>query len=115
MDTVSKYHPLKHYRWGKDCDGWNLVDNETLSVKMERMPAYTAEALHYHSAAQQFFFVLKGEALFEIEGEKITVGQEQGILVRPGQKHRIINGSEETLEFLLCSQPNTANDRHNCE
>ena len=115
MNTVSKYNPLKHYRWGKDCDGWNLVDSETLSVKLERMPAYTAEALHYHAEAQQFLFILKGEALFEIEGERITIPKEQGIHVHPGQKHRIINGSEETLEFILCSQPNTANDRYNIE
>lgn len=115
MNTVSKYHPLKHYTWGKDCDGWNLVDSETLSVKQERMPAYTAEALHYHKRAQQFFFILKGEALFEIEGERRTVRKGEGIGIAPGQKHRIINGTEETLEFILCSEPNTANDRYNIE
>jgi hypothetical protein len=46
MQRVSKYEPLNHYKWGNDCDGWVLVDAENLSVKQERMPAQTAEALH---------------------------------------------------------------------
>jgi hypothetical protein len=37
--VVSKQQPLKHYVWGGDCDAWNLVDEEALSIKQERMPA----------------------------------------------------------------------------
>ena len=43
MKAVSKYQPLKHYKWGSDCDGWNLVDEDALSVKQELMPAGTKE------------------------------------------------------------------------
>jgi hypothetical protein len=43
MKAVSKYQPLKHYKWGNDCDGWNLVDEDSLSVKQELMPAFTQE------------------------------------------------------------------------
>jgi len=60
MKKVSAKEPLKHYQWGDGCDGWNLVDEPTLSVKKERMPPGTTEALHYHENAQQFFFILKG-------------------------------------------------------
>ena len=58
--VVSKYNSIKHYKWGNDCDGWTLVDEAALSVKQERMPAGTSEALHYHKEAQQFFYILKG-------------------------------------------------------
>jgi mannose-6-phosphate isomerase-like protein (cupin superfamily) len=115
MKIASKDNPLKHYQWGDNCDGWNLVDESSLSVKLERMPPHTAEQKHFHEKAQQFFYILKGEAVFEIERERITVKQEQGIYLKPGKLHKIINENDEDLEFLLSSQPSTANDRINVE
>jgi mannose-6-phosphate isomerase-like protein (cupin superfamily) len=111
--VVSKTNPLHHYIWGNNCDGWTLVDKNDLSVKLESMPAGTEEVLHYHENAQQFFFILKGVAAFEIEGTLIMVNKNQGISINPKEKHRIINESDEELEFILCSQPSTLGDRHN--
>lgn len=113
MTKVSKYEPLKHYQWGNACDGWNFVDEPSLSVKQERMPAGTAEALHYHEHAQQFFFILEGIATFEIDNEFITVNAQEGIHIKPKQKHRISNQSATDLLFILSSQPDTAGDRIN--
>ena len=120
--VVSRLHPLKHYLWGDNCDGWNLADQPGLSVKMERMPPHTAEASHYHELARQFFFILKGVAVFEITGEggagegpvvkeRIMVAAQEGLEIPPLLRHRIINETEEDLEFILCSQPSTAGDR----
>ena len=113
--AVSKYQPLKHYKWGSDCDGWNFVDEESLSVKQELMPAGTSEVKHFHQSAQQFFFILKGIATLEIEDATIQVNEGEGLHIEPGSKHRILNESNEDLEFILCSQPSTKNDRINCE
>ncbi|MEN9684789.1 MAG: hypothetical protein RLZZ28_575 [Bacteroidota bacterium] len=113
MRKVSDKEPLKHYQWGMNCDGWNLVDESSLSVKKERMPAGTSEALHYHSEAQQFFFILKGVATFEIGSEMIELREQEGIHIKPGTVHRVANHRNEALEFILSSQPSTANDRHN--
>lgn len=115
MKPVSKYEPLKHYKWGDDCDGWNLVDNSSLSVKQERMPVNTSEERHYHQHAQQFFFILKGRATFEMEDSVIEIKQGEGLHVEAGKSHRILNRAGEDLEFLLCSQPSTTNDRINCK
>jgi len=115
MKTVSKHHPLQHYLWGDQCDGWNLVDNTALSVKMERMPPNTGEQEHYHEIARQFFFVLKGRAVFHTAEGRIKLGEQEGLEIRPGLRHRILNEGTEDLEFILCSQPSTAGDRINCE
>jgi mannose-6-phosphate isomerase-like protein (cupin superfamily) len=115
MKAVSKYQPLKHYKWGSDFDGWNLVDGDALSVKQELMPAETKEVKHYHQTAQQFFYILKGKATFEIEDSIIEINEGEGLHVEAGKKHRILNASREDLEFILCSQPSTKNDRINCE
>lgn len=115
MKPVSKYQSLKHYKWGNDCDGWNLVDATSLSVKQERMPSGSSEEKHYHQHAQQFFFILKGKAQFEIEDETIEVNEGEGLYIDAGKEHRIVNHTTEDLEFILCSQPSTVNDRINCE
>jgi len=110
---VSIQAPLAHYQWGDGCDGWNFVEESTLSVKQERMPAGTSEALHYHQHAQQFFFILKGSAMFEIEDERIIVNEMEGIHIPAGKQHRIINHTTSAIEFILSSQPSTMGDRVN--
>ncbi len=115
MDILSKDTSLDHYQWGDACDGWVLVEEESLSVKLERMPAHTAENLHYHEHALQFFFILKGEATFEINNERVTVKTSEGVHVKPGHRHRILNNTDDDLEFILSSQPSTAGDRINCD
>ncbi|MES2005079.1 MAG: cupin domain-containing protein [Bacteroidota bacterium] len=110
---VSIQNPLTHYQWGNACDGWNFVEETALSVKQERMPAGTAEALHYHQQAQQFFFILKGNATFEIDGALLILNEQEGIHIKAGQQHRIINHTSADLEFILTSQPSAEGDRYN--
>jgi mannose-6-phosphate isomerase-like protein (cupin superfamily) len=114
MPIINKEKALQHYTWGEDCIAWVFVDTDELSVKQERMPQHTAEALHYHEKAQQFFFILKGIATFEVEGKESIVKANEGFYIDPGIKHRIINNSSEDLEFILGSQPSTNKDRFNC-
>ena len=78
------------------------------------MPAHSSEETHYHQKAQQFFFILQGEAVFEIEGQVQRVHAQQGIHILPGQKHQVKNQGDSVLEFILSSQPSTANDRVHC-
>lgn len=112
--VVSISRPLSQYNWGKNCEAWNFVDNEELSVKLEKMPAGTEELLHYHNHSQQFFYILKGKAVFEVDEVILIVHQGEGLLIEPGRNHRIMNKEEEqVLELLVCSQPSTHNDRQN--
>ncbi|HVM87714.1 MAG TPA: cupin domain-containing protein [Puia sp.] len=104
-----------HYKWGDDCDGWVLVDEKSLSVKVERMWPNTSEQKHYHEKAKQFFFILKGIAVFEVQQERISVKAGDGIYIEAGKEHRILNEEDEYLEFTVTSQPSTNGDRINIE
>lgn len=101
----------QYYTWGKLCDSWVLVDTEALSIKQESMPKDTREKLHFHANAQQFFFILKGEATFYIDNEKIILNEQKGIKINANEKHYIANEMNEQLDFLVISQPSTNNDR----
>ena len=104
-----------HYIWGAGCDSWVFVDADALSVKMESMPPKTKENAHYHLKASQFFYLTKGEALFHIKGEKVLVSEGEGIQISPELVHFIENTSDEAIDFLVISQPTTANDRFTIE
>jgi mannose-6-phosphate isomerase-like protein (cupin superfamily) len=101
----------EHYTWGGQCDGWHLVKDDMLSVIEEQMPAGAFEVLHYHGHAQQFFFVLSGEAVMEVEGCGIRLTAREGLRIPPGVPHQIRNDSREPVHFLVISQPPSHGDR----
>jgi mannose-6-phosphate isomerase-like protein (cupin superfamily) len=111
--VVSASHPLSKYNWGSNCQAFNFVDNENLSVKLESMPGETEELLHFHHHAQQFFYIVKGRAVFEVDEVILIVHEGEGLHIEAGRRHRIMNKDKAPLDFLVCSQPTTQNDRQN--
>jgi len=101
----------EHYIWGVGCDGWRLADEPDRSIIHERMPPGTQEMRHYHERAKQYFFVLSGTAVIEINGVDIHLSAHEGVSVSPGTPHCIRNDSQADTEFLVISQPNTKGDR----
>ncbi|HEX2984678.1 MAG TPA: cupin domain-containing protein [Ignavibacteriales bacterium] len=102
-----------HYKWGDSCDGWHFLQTNDLAVIKEKMPPHTAERLHYHEKARQFFFILSGEAVFEIEGKRYKAAANEGMHIEPKAKHKIINESGSDLKFIVISQPESHGDRVN--
>jgi len=101
----------EHYRWGVDCDGWHLVKDTELSVIEEFMPPGAAEIRHYHERSQQFFYILTGEVLMEINGENKLIAAGSGVRILPGTRHQIRNPSSGPVRFLVVSQPPSHDDR----
>ena len=105
----------EHYKWGgahgTDCDGWHLVKTPELSIIEEFMPASTSEVRHSHVHAQQFFFVLEGELTLEVEYHHFAVRAGEGIEISPGQRHQVLNNSENSVRMIVTSQPPSHGDR----
>lgn len=101
----------EHYKWGDDCDGWHLLKSESLSVISEKMPPGAREVLHYHSKSQQVFYLLSGEADFEVEDEILTVSANESLHIPAKTWHRIKNKSNADLTFLVISEPKAQGDR----
>src|ERR1700684_2856947 len=101
----------EHYRWGADCDGWHLVKDKQLSVIEELMPPGAAELRHHHDRSQQFFYILTGEVLMEINGENMLIPAGSGVRILPGTRHQIRNPSSSPVRFLVVSQPPSHGDR----
>jgi mannose-6-phosphate isomerase-like protein (cupin superfamily) len=101
----------EHYIWGDACDGWHLVREPDLGVIEECMPSGTAEVRHYHQKARQFFYVLTGAAVMEVDGRDVSLTAGQGLHIAPGVPHRIRNESAEPVRFLVVSHPHSHGDR----
>ncbi|MBV8468340.1 MAG: cupin domain-containing protein [Burkholderiaceae bacterium] len=105
----------EHYLWGGICDGWHLLKSQDLSVIQEYVPAGASEVNHFHTNAQQFFYVLTGVATLEFDGHAHQVNAGQGIHIPAGTPHRFANCSSEGVSFLVISSPSTAGDRTNID
>jgi mannose-6-phosphate isomerase-like protein (cupin superfamily) len=104
-----------HYTWASVCDGWRLIDTPGLSVVEERVPPGAGEIRHYHNEARQFFYVLSGAAVLEMEGREDQIPAGSGIEVAPGVQHKFMNQSEQDVVFLVISSPSTKADRIDVE
>lgn len=101
----------RHYLWGSRCDGWHLLEGDDLSVIEERVPPGAGEARHRHRRARQFFYVLSGEVVLEMEGESHRLGPGQGLHVPPGAAHQLRNEGAIDACFLTISSPKSHGDR----
>jgi mannose-6-phosphate isomerase-like protein (cupin superfamily) len=108
---IKSIQNTEHYSWGEGCDAWHLLKSTGLSVIQERMAPGTSERTHSHQRAQQLFYILSGEATFELNAERLVVKTHEALHVPAGAKHVVANNTGEDLEFLVISQPPAQGDR----
>lgn len=109
--TIISVNNADHYIWGENNHGWHLLKNNDLSVIEERMDPRSSEHLHYHEQAQQLFYILSGEAIFELEEKQIHLAPGETIHIPPGMSHKISNTGSTYLRFLVISNPKSHGDR----
>lgn len=110
---IKKRDNSDHYNWGSHCSGWHLLRSGELSVIEEVMPPGTKEQIHMHHNSEQFFYILRGEAVFELQEGAYAVSEGEGFSIKPQTKHRIRNDRPDELVFLVVSHPCARADRVN--
>jgi mannose-6-phosphate isomerase-like protein (cupin superfamily) len=63
---------------------------------------------HYHKLSEEFYFVLEGSGVIEIDGETRNVISGDAILIPPGAWHQIT--ATKTLRFLCCCAPSYSHE-----
>lgn len=81
---------------------------EKQSLAEARVPAGGATQRHYHKLAEEFYFILEGGGMMEIDGEARAVGPGDAILIPAGAWHTI--RAEDDLRFLCCCAPPYAHE-----
>lgn len=77
------------------------VANQSLAEAT--LSAGAATERHYHRLSEEFYYLLAGRGVMEIEGEEREVGPGDAILIPAGAWHQI--RAMEPLRFLCCCAP----------
>ena len=63
---------------------------------------------HYHKKTEEFYFILEGEGIMEVDAERRTIAPGDAILIPPGAWHQIT--ASQPLRFLCCCAPPYSHD-----
>lgn len=82
------------------------VQNQSLAEAT--VPASCATQRHHHKLSEEFYFILEGTGVMEIDGARREVKAGDAILIPPGAWHQINANAE--LRFLCCCAPPYAHE-----
>ena len=82
---------------------------EKQSLAEATVPAGGATERHYHKLSEEFYFILDGAGMVEIDGESQHVGPGDAILIPARSWHQIM-AADASLRFLCCCAPPYSHD-----
>ena len=86
----------------------SILDRSNAPVKSQSLaeatvPTGTSTQRHHHKISEEFYFILEGHGVMEIDGETRDIKEGDAILIPAGSWHQITAG--EHLRFLCCCAP----------
>lgn len=78
---------------------------ELQSLAEATLPPGGATQRHYHKVSEEFYFILEGTGLMELNGETKTVAPGDAILIPRTAWHQITADEGQTLRLLCCCAP----------
>ena len=78
------------------------------SLAEATLPAGGETQRHFHRLSEEFYYLLAGKGIMEIDGESREVSPGDAILIPPGAWHQI--RAIEPMQFLCCCAPPYSHD-----
>ncbi|MDD4332851.1 MAG: cupin domain-containing protein [Patescibacteria group bacterium] len=69
------------------------------------------DKLHYHLKSKEFYIILEGEGILEVENKEIILNSNSMIMVEPNEKHRIVKAIKLPFSFIAISTEKNKNDK----
>ena len=88
-----------------NADYLERTGSEVLGARLWRLPPRSANTLHKHVIAEEFFFVLEGTGRIRVGDETLTVPRYGGVLVGPAVLRQIFNDSDSEVLWLIVGAP----------
>ncbi len=88
-----------------NADYLERTGSEWLGARLWRMPPMSANTLHKHVIAEEFYFVLEGTGRIRAGDETLTVPKYGGVLVGPSVLRQIFNDSDTEVLWLIVGAP----------
>src|SRR5258708_16070093 len=91
-----------------NADYLERTGSENLGARLWRLPPKSANTLHKHIRAEEFYFVLEGAGRLRVGDETLTVPRHGGVLVGPDQLRQVFN-DHDPIALLLIIRPHDVN------
>jgi mannose-6-phosphate isomerase-like protein (cupin superfamily) len=88
-----------------NADYLERTGSENMGARLWRLPPHSANTLHKHIRAEEFYFVLEGTGRMRIGEETVTVPKYGGVLVGPDQLRQVFNDTDEDVLWLIIGAP----------
>jgi mannose-6-phosphate isomerase-like protein (cupin superfamily) len=88
-----------------NADFLERTGSELLGARLWRLPPRSANTLHKHVQAEEFYFVLEGTGRIRVDGETLTVPEHGGLLVGPASLRQVFNDTDEDALWLIIGAP----------
>jgi mannose-6-phosphate isomerase-like protein (cupin superfamily) len=79
--------------------------SEILGARLWRFPPKSANTLHQHVLAEEFYFVVEGVGRIRIGEETLTVPKHGGVLVGPQVLRQVFNDTDAEVLWLIIEAP----------
>jgi mannose-6-phosphate isomerase-like protein (cupin superfamily) len=70
-----------------------------------RHPPGTASLEHFHTEAEEVYYVAKGQGSVRIEGKMYAIGPGDVVVITPGERHKVWQEGEGDLVLLVTCVP----------
>jgi mannose-6-phosphate isomerase-like protein (cupin superfamily) len=114
MKPIQGYHLIKpeDLAWRPsnlmripNADYLERAGSENMGARLWRLPPKSANTLHKHIRAEEFYFVLEGTGRLRVGDETLTVPKYGGVLVGPDQLRQVFNDTDSEVLWLIIGAP----------
>lgn len=88
-----------------NADYLERTGSENMGARLWRLPPKSANTLHKHIRAEEFYFVLEGTGRVRVGEETLTVPKYGGVLVGPDQLRQVFNDTDAEVLWLIIGAP----------
>lgn len=88
-----------------NADFLERTGSQLLGARLWRFPPYSANTLHKHIKAEEFYFVLEGVGRIRVGEETLTVPKGGGIHVGPELLRQVFNDTDSEVLWLIVGAP----------
>lgn len=88
-----------------NADYLERTGSENMGARLWRLPPKSANTLHKHIRAEEFYFVLEGTGRMRVGDQTLTVPKYGGLMVGPDQLRQVFNDTEAEVLWLIIGAP----------
>jgi mannose-6-phosphate isomerase-like protein (cupin superfamily) len=88
-----------------NADFLERTGSKFLGARLWRFPPKSANTLHKHVRAEEFYFVLEGVGRMRVGDETLTIPRYGGVLVGPELLRQVFNDTDAETLWLIIGSP----------